>query len=285
MRVDASAARALSTPPATTSETGATGPAAAGRTGAVPEPAGKSAKSYDGMLVGANGQVFNPATTSLQDVPAVQPQNGQAPRGTTIFVNGINTQPGGAANQMQTYANTTGNQVVGVYNATEGMLKDIIQSAGDKFDIGKNKAVDNLSDLIYSELQAGRPVQIAGYSQGAVITERALTDVKNRLMLEGGMSRSDAERAMSNVTVETFGGAGSNFPDGPKYTHYVNRADVVPQLFGVGAPFSDPGAGAEVRKFNTWNPFKAHGWDKYMNEWRPPNQNNGLNNGGGGGSW
>jgi len=278
MRID-STARAVSTPaPAPDSAAGA-----AARVAAVPEPAGRSPKSYDGMFLGANGRAFNPATTSLKDVPSIRPENGQ-PRGLTIFVNGISTRPEGVAAQMQQYANTTGNQVVGIYNATEGTLKDLLQSVGDKLDLGKNPAVDNLADLIHDQLRAGQPVQIAGYSQGGAIVERALADVKNRLMLEDGMSRPEAERLMGNLTVETFAGAGSNFVDGPRYTHYVNRADIVPGLFGVGQPFSHPGRGAEVRTFNTWNPFKAHGWDKYMSHWRPPNQSNGLG-GGGGGAW
>jgi len=283
MKID-SAARAVSTPPPAPSEAGASNKSAgaATRAAAVPEPAGRSPKSYDGMFLGANGQVFNPATTSLEDVPSIRPENGQ-PKGTTIFVNGINSKPSGTAGQMQQYANTTGNQVVGIYNATEGTLKDLLQSVGDKFDLGKNPAVDSLATLVHDQLRAGHPVQIAGYSQGGAIVERALADVKNRLMLEDGMSKPDAERLMGNLTVETFAGAGSNFVDGPKYTHYMNRADIVPNLFGVGQPLSHPGRGADVRTFNTWNPFKAHGWDKYMSHWQPPNQNNGLGGGGGGG--
>lgn len=282
-RIDSAAARAASTP-ATTPSPSNNPTNAATRAAAVPEPGGKSNKSYDGMFLGANGQFYNPSSTSLADVPTVRPQNGE-PKGLTIFVNGVGGSPNGVSDQMQKYANTTGNEVVGVYNAAEGFVKDILQAAGDKVDIGKNPAADSLATLVYDQLKAGGQVQIAGYSQGAAITERALDDVKNRLMLEDGMSKPEAERLMGNLTVETFGGAGANFTDGPSYTHYVNRADVVPQLFGVGRPFSDPGEGADVRKFNTWNPFTAHGWDKYMSHWEPPNRNNAAGGGGGGGAW
>ncbi|HVE86541.1 MAG TPA: hypothetical protein VND93_26975 [Myxococcales bacterium] len=288
MRLD-SAARALSAPaPAPTPSTASSSSTnAATRAAAVPEPAGKSPKSYDGMFLGAGGQIYNPASTSVADVPAIKPQNGE-PKGLTIYVNGVGAQPSNAIGEMQKYANTTGNQVVGVYNATEGSLKDIIQAAGDKFHIGHNPAADQLANLVHDTLRSGQPIHIAGFSQGGAIVERALSDVKNRLMLEDGMSKGDAERLMGNITAETFGGAGSNFVDGPKYTHYVNRADIVPQLFGVGMPLSHPGRGADVRTFNSWNPFSAHSWDKYMAQWRPPNQSNGLGGaggGGGGGAW
>jgi hypothetical protein len=236
------------------------------------------------MYLGANGQLFNPASNSLKDIPAIKPQNGE-PKGLTVFVNGIGAKPSGVAGEMQKLANVSGNQVVGIYNATEGGIKDILQTAGDKFDIGKNPASDQLANLIHDTLKSGQPLHIAGYSQGGAIVNRAISDAKNRLMLEDGMSKPEAEKLLSKLTVETFAGAGGNFPDGPAYTHYVNRADVVPQLLGVGAPWSHPGAGADVRKFNTWNPFSAHGWDKYMAQWRPPNTNTGGGGGGGGGGW
>jgi hypothetical protein len=283
MRIDSGAARAVA-PPATNPSASSSPTAATARAAAVPEPAGKPLKSYDGMYLGANGQFFNPASTSLQDIPSIKPQNGE-PKGLTVFVNGVGGKPGGVVNEMQQLANASGNQVVGIYNATEGALKDILQSTGDKFDIGKNPASDQLADLIHDQLRSGQPLHIAGYSQGGAIVNRAIADAKNRMMLEDGMSQPEVERLLGNLTVETFAGAGWNFPDGPRYTHYVNRADIVPQLFGVGLPLAHPGRGAEVRTFNTWNPFSAHGFDKYMKEWRPPNQNNGAGGGGAGGSW
>src|SRR5262249_23559897 len=208
---------------------------------------------------------------SLADVPTIKPQNGQN-KGLTVYVNGIGTDPAGATSEMQKYADTTGNQVVGIYNATEGTVQDLLQSLRDQLHIGKNPASDQLANLIHDTLKSGQPLHIAGYSQGGAIVDRAISDAKNRLMLEDGMSPAQAEKLLGNLTVETFGGAGSNFPNGPKYTHYVNRADVVPDLFGVGAPLSNPGRGADVRTFNTWNPFPAHSWDNYMSHWQPPNK-------------
>src|SRR5207253_1986513 len=112
MRID-SAARALSAPAPTPSPS-SSAPAAATRAAAVPEPGGKPPKAYDGMFLGANGQMYNPASTSLADVPAIKPQNGE-PKGLTVYVNGVGAQPGNATGEMQKYANTTGNQVVGIY--------------------------------------------------------------------------------------------------------------------------------------------------------------------------
>lgn len=238
---------------------------------ATPTPPGQPNTAYDGNLIGGNGQAYPPGT-ALADVPPTRPSNGPG-RGTLIFVNGIGESRAGNKAHLQEMANGTGMNVVGLYNATQGSLKDLVQALKDKNDLGTNHAVDALADVVYSELQAGRPVRIAGHSQGALITSRALTDVKNRLMLEDGLTEAQAEAKLRNVGVETMGGAATSYPDGPRYVHYVNRADLVPMAFGLGAPNSDPGKGAKVVKFGFPNPFgifgSAHSTSTYFKHYEP----------------
>lgn len=246
-----------------------TAPVAAAR--ATPLPPGQPNKAYDGQLIGGDGNAY-PAGTSLTDVPPTRPTNGPA-KGTLIFVNGMGESRASNKNQLQTMANGTGMNVVGVYNATEGSVKDLIQAAGDKLDLGTNKCVDALSDLVYSKLKAGEPVRIAGHSQGALITSRALSDVKNRLMLEDGLSEAEATAKMGKIGVETFGGAAAEYTDGPRYVHYVNRSDFVPMALGVGRPGSDPGKGAKVVSFGWPNPLKmfgeSHSTSTYFKHYEP----------------
>ncbi|NJM52564.1 MAG: hypothetical protein HC846_03675 [Blastocatellia bacterium] len=124
-----------------------------------------------------NGQTF-PANTSLNDIPAVVPNGGVHNNETLIYVNGIRTNVAGQANSLQAIADNTGSRVVGIHNATEGTGVDLLQSFGDKLDIGNNPAVDTLADTVYNELRAGREVHLMAHSQGAIITSRALEDVK-----------------------------------------------------------------------------------------------------------
>lgn len=198
-----------------------------------PLPPLKKNTDYDGALVGANGKAY-PANTPLSQIPTVEPAGGRKSNETLIFVNGINTDFEGHKGNLQALANSTGQPVIGVYNATEGMAKDLLQSAGDKYNIGNNPAVKTLSDSIYNELKAGRSPHIMAHSQGGLITSRALQDVQNRLKLEDGMTTDQAKKLMNNVKVETFGSAAAKYPDGPKYVHYVNNKDLVPGLFGLG---------------------------------------------------
>ncbi|HEY0050732.1 MAG TPA: hypothetical protein VGB68_15670 [Pyrinomonadaceae bacterium] len=228
--------------------------------------------NFDGHFVGANGQTFSP-DTALNDVPAVTPRGGVTNNETLIYVNGIRTNVQGQLNSLQAIADQTGSRVVGVHNATQSSAADILQSLGDKLDIGSNPAVDTLADTVYNELRAGRDVHLLAHSQGAIITSRALQDVKNRLMAEDGMSRRDAERLMSNIKVETFGGASRRFPDGPRYVHYVNRNDGVPQAFGLRSwlnPFAHAGRDAVTHYFREGKPLVSHGFEKFYLPERVP---------------
>jgi hypothetical protein len=219
-------------------------------------------REFDGLFVGAGGRTFSPSTP-LSQVPAVLPSDGRAPAETIVYVNGISTTKDGQFGSLQRIADRTGARVVGVHNATQGGFVDVIQSAGDTLDVGRNPAVDTLADTVYAEIKAGRNVHLMAHSQGALITSRALTDVYQRLRVEDGLSRRAAERLLGRVEVETFGGAAGSYPDGPRYVHYVNRRDAVPDLFGLGPvanPLVRPGRGAVVHRFGEGH--NAHGFEQ-----------------------
>ncbi len=220
---------------------------------------------HDGKLVGANGATFPPGTP-LSDIPGVTPRNNPNPSQTILYVNGINTTKDAQFNSLQSIAETTGARVIGIHNATEGMGADLAQCVKDKLDKGTNPAVDTLADTLYGEIKAGRDVHLMAHSQGGLISSRALNDVYNRLRIEDGMSKQDAQALMGKINVETFGAAAMTYPDGPNYVHYVNRGDPVPSLFGLGPvadkwnPAVDGGKGSKVHHFNDFhlNPLDGH---------------------------
>ncbi len=220
-----------------------------------------SDRDFDGLFVGAGGRTYAPSTP-LAQVPGVLPSDGRVPVGTIVYVNGISTTKDGQFGSLQQIADRTGARVVGIHNATQGGFVDVLQSAGDTLDIGHNPAVDTLADTVYEEITAGRTIHLMAHSQGALITSRALTDVYQRLRVEDGLSRREAERVLARVEVETFGGAAGSYPNGPQYVHYVNRRDAVPGLFGLGPfanPLVHPGRGAVVRRFSEGH--NAHGFE------------------------
>lgn len=229
-------------------------------------------KQFDGQFVGANGRTF-PPNSPLSQIPAVTPVSGVRNNETLIFVNGIQTDVAGQTRSLQAIADNSGSRVIGVHNATGTFAGDLLQSLGDKLDIGRNPAVDTLADTVYNELRAGRNVHLMAHSQGAIITSRALTDVRNRLMLEDEMSRQNAENLLNNVRVETFGGASRRYPDGPQYVHYVNRNDGVPQSTGLRSwlnPFAHAGRDAVTHYFRDGRPIVSHGFEEFYLPERVP---------------
>jgi hypothetical protein len=229
----------------------------------------------DGQFLGAGGKLYPPGT-SLKDIPGVTPKNNPNPSETILYVNGINTNKDGQASSLQSIADTTGAKVVGIRNATEGMGADLAQCVTDKLDKGTNPAVDTMADTLYKEIKAGHTVHVMAHSQGGLITSRALDHVYNRLRLEDGMSKGDAQKAMSKINVETFGAAAAHYPDGPNYVHYVNKSDLVPDAFGLGPakwnPLTDGGKGSVVHRFNEFhlNPIASHGFESVYLQHRVP---------------
>jgi hypothetical protein len=223
------------------SEARAALPATRAPSGPVPMPEGLKDTAYDGAFIGADGKAY-PRGTRPDQIPPVLPSNGSQPTETIYYVNGINNDKAAQHRGMQQIADAASAKVIGIHNSTEGWnlpgagvsVKDLVQSLKDKADIGTNHAVDQVADTVYTSIKAGRPIHLAAHSQGGLILSRALTDVRNRLMIEDGYSREEAERMLGLVRVETFGGAASSYPDGPKYTHYVNRLDPVPSALGLG---------------------------------------------------
>lgn len=221
-----------------------------------PEPPPDSA--VDGHYLGADGKTY-PPNTPLGDIPAVQLPPGELAPGvqpnneTIIYTNGILSDTEAQKASLEAIARQTGSRVIGVRNATDGFVGDAVQVFNDRVDRVTNPAVDTLADTVYNEISNGRPVHLMAHSQGGIVTSRALTDVKNRLVAEDGLTIAQAEARMSGIRVETFGAAARSYTDGPQYVHYVRKNDAVPQALGLGSNnYSDSpyaGRGAVVHEF------------------------------------
>ncbi|HYI00001.1 PE-PPE domain-containing protein [Hyalangium sp.] len=210
--------------------------------------------TYDGMYVGSDGYAYPPEKFNVTEVPPFQPTNPVSnPPPTTYFTNGINTPPLGAMTGAQDLANHTGTNVVPIYNATEGMGIDVLQTGLDRIGLGSNKAANTLADAISADLDAGRQVNVVGYSQGGAVVSHALQMVDQRirdanggwlgnLPVIGDDNRRARESMLSNVNVVGIASAGKDFPAGPQYNFYVNQQDPVPNWLGAHEPNLIPDA-------------------------------------------
>jgi pimeloyl-ACP methyl ester carboxylesterase len=208
---------------------------------------------YDGHLIGRGERnadddrrvLAYPPGTDTQHVPGFVPRHGIQNDTTLIYTNGINNDVYDQSRSMQALADISGSRVIGVHNSTKNIEADLVQSADDKLPGGsENKAVTSLRNTIRAELEAGRDVHLVGHSQGALITAKALEEVKQDLD-NLAKDRGSAERAAllqqryNNIKVETYGGAATTYPKGPKYVHYVNTRDPVPRVAGLSPPKGD----------------------------------------------
>lgn len=204
---------------------------------------------------GVNDQELKGAWNSayVSNSPACQARRaaGDTP-GHIVYVNGINTDKAAQGETLQLIASQTCAQVIGVHNATETPIADIIQSAGDKALInsarsgkpfathdGRNPAVDSLSDVISNSVLDARnsggdpPPEIWCHSQGCAIASLAAYDANNRLI------KSGIAEGVSGVTVRSFASAAQAWPSVLRGQHFINMQDSVPLHAGLG---SDPAA-------------------------------------------
>lgn len=191
---------------------------------------------YDGAIMGADGKMY-PNLLRLQDVPPVYPWGGigGAPRPEAeriIFVNGMSTAPSMAQYNMQIIASRTGTPVIGIYNATDGEVPDVLQVMMDKANVGRNPAVDTLKRSLMHALTHGESLHLVGESHGALVISRAIGDAR-RSLLDSGLTESEVNERLNKIKVETYGGSAWSYPDGPRYVHYINDRDPIPFHFGL----------------------------------------------------
>ncbi|MFN8610737.1 MAG: hypothetical protein U0931_24565 [Vulcanimicrobiota bacterium] len=173
----------------------------------------------DGCFVGADGQLFT-GDSDWKSIPPITPNNGKPARQTLIMINGILSDLPLQMADLQAMANT-GCNVIGIHNATRGLLRDLGQCLGDKLDLkmANNGATATTARVVQDLLQEANPPTLVGHSQGALVLSNALKRV---------------EEPLDNLSVVTMAGAAYTFPEGPRYKHYVNRLDIVPMASGVG---------------------------------------------------
>jgi hypothetical protein len=214
---------------------------------ASPQPAARAAAAaprsgsddrFDGFLVGANGKGMRPGTP-LESIPPVlaTPDTPRDPLG--LYINGVDNTAKDQADEMLSLSQKTGLGFLGVHNSTDGLLHDLGEAVAEKLGWSTRlKPTDELCKVILQRLDTHQPLLLFAHSQGALMLSEALKQAKQDLMKRGA-TQEQAETTMSAIQVETYASAAGSFPDGPKYVHYVNDADIVPRWFGTSDTDAD----------------------------------------------
>jgi hypothetical protein len=206
-------------------------------------------RNYDGCLVDANGRTY-PATSDPSELEALgNPQDKLA-----FFVNGINCD---IARQLGDMARLKSEnfRLVGIHNATAGVVRDLAQCLADKFNFGHNEAVITVKSLLMSAVASGKQLTFFAHSQGALICSRALEETCRELH-QNGLDDVQIQHRLSNIEINTIGGASYTYPDGPKYHHKINLLDPVAVMTGLGGDFPGvhPGQGAQTEEIKRFVP-------------------------------
>lgn len=242
-----------------------------------PQGPGKPCKAVppgSGALENARAQ----SVGSQSDCCKAKRAAGMPPRD-IIYVNGINTDRAAHCFTLNAIAAQTCGRVVGVYNATEGMAKDAIQTGQDRRLVkaaaggkgvptqdGRNPAVDTMARQVGEALRNGETPEVWAHSQGGAVSSLALFEAKQDRMIATGNPNP-----LDGMTVKSFGSAAPRWTDGPAYEHYVHVNDATPATFGLGhsggKDAANAGAGARVIRFSgdpKGGPFEAEnprvGW-------------------------
>jgi hypothetical protein len=236
-----------------------------------------SQTKFDGDILGAGCQPEGTGNPNGVMPPGCRQLPGTLPK--ISYVNGINTaysQPGqkdlfsgGICKTMLEIAKTTCSEVTGVYNATEGLGKDLDECLDNIAKDRNTPSVVPLRNMMVQAAHSGQPMTLFAHSQGGLIAQQAVSLAKQQLMNEDDLTSEEAEQKLSVVSIDSFGTAIMGWPKGPNYRRFTNMADPVPPVI-LGAQTSYPiatwrdSASADANYVFTnphLNPIDSHSMD------------------------
>ena len=249
----------------------------------------KEAKEKDGQYMGNDCPNSSASPPAQGRLPKGCPAGANLP--TVIYTNGINTDPKAACATMHNIADTRCVQVIGVYNASFGMMTDLLDCKNNIDKAGTEPSAHSQARLIQEKLSKNPPerVTIYAHSQGGLITQEGINEANTKMKRElalklkkQGMSQQEAEKEsrlrvreqMSNLDVHSFGTAEAGWPSvGANYHQMTNTADPVPRVIRAvqhnrGTDIEPDGL-KERHRFeqNEWNPIGPHSMDDaYLRE-------------------
>lgn len=188
--------------------------------------------STDGAWIDASG--IQAANGRADDITPLKPAKATS-NTVAVFVNGMLFSAEAHFKALQGVADATGHPVIGLHNATQSLLDDVVETVRQKLGYAtKDPSVRALTEYISSGLESKKEMVLFAHSQGALVIAVALQNIVTT-MRKNGMSDPQIERKLKSISVETYGSVTNGFPNGPRYKHYINCQDALPKLIGPGA--------------------------------------------------
>ena len=216
---------------------------------------------HDGHFIGGTPNLLPPETPLDQLVPLpVEGVDHTLPL--MIFLNGINCDEKHTKKLACETSRKTKHPVVALFNQTAGMPLDIVNVALNKADYTSKKVVASLQNVLVQAIRSEKPLVLAAHSHGAVVVSQAIARVKTTLVKSGEFSTQQIEDKLGElIQVETYGGAATQYPDGPEYIHYVDERDMVAWFFGVARYGLEKKAIGEIQAQNFGTFLQGVKWE------------------------
>lgn len=186
------------------------------------------------------------------------------------YTNGINTDAVSHCDTLKKLAEISCSRVVGIFNDTEGALKDAKRTADARQFLrdemngktvreynGFSPSVETIQKTMEIELLSGNEFNIIAHSEGGANTSLGTNRAIQSLKASGDSG------LVQNANITSMGSAAPIWADGPNYNHYIHVNDTTPNLLGLGDSDHNGGAGSKVLRFSgsksagfTDNPMK-----------------------------
>jgi hypothetical protein len=186
---------------------------------------------YSGMLIGKDMLVYPRA--DLANLKTFNPAEAANTKRLLISINGIGNDVRQSVAEMEVKAAKERCAAVCLYDDSSRSAADIVQAISHKINVGESRTVATLKSAIIDALRRGDELYLSADSRGSIVVSRALSLVRKELLAKG-QTEPSILRTFSALRIATTGGVSYQYPDGPKYVHYVCRHDAFAFYFGLG---------------------------------------------------
>lgn len=202
---------------------------------------GVDLKAISGYYVGGDQCFYDPNGIEAMAVPPALGASGlRAER--LVFVNGANPKAGREPYFLTLLAQARDMPAIGVLNTQTS--DDPVSTPAPR----GTSAAKTLESLMLQTLEGDLDLIIRAGSGGALPVALAVARAKGRWAARHHGPRRLDDR-LGQLRIETFGGVGAYYPDGPRYVHYANLLDPNALKFGVLNPLTKPGHHAVIAVF------------------------------------
>lgn len=140
------------------------------------------------------------------------------PNASVIFINGICSSLDIAKYQTTVLSELLNRDVELIHNKTDGLLVDLFECTQDRMKNETSKASLETATIILEKVANNEEVIIIGYSQGTIITSKAV-EIVNRVL---------DEKSKKKIKVFNFASAAKNYKvNGIHTEHFINEEDPI----------------------------------------------------------